>query len=188
MKTKLTPERHFYLVATSYAGPNPSEMRGSARWLDICTEPGVTNQSGEPRVTGWLGTTNDWSKSARGEFSSLVKARAGAARLGFSEEEDCTDDQHGEAGAPVERYHADDDPEIYPAGDWLDGVRHDLLKAAAKPGATVLSVRRALHAVCEFPSSGDDTSPDKTAEGRTVIVDGDDIDAEIQRAIDNGTQ
>lgn len=42
----------------------------------ITTEPGTTNMSHEVRTEGWLGTTNDISRHARGEFETLEEARA----------------------------------------------------------------------------------------------------------------
>lgn len=32
----------------------------------VCARPGRTNQSGEPRLTGWLGTTDNVARYARG--------------------------------------------------------------------------------------------------------------------------
>ena len=72
----------FYLIETDYVGPNQSDNI-DARRLDISTEPGRTNQSKEIRTEGWLGTTNDWSMIAHGEYSTIGGAvEAAIAVLG----------------------------------------------------------------------------------------------------------
>lgn len=78
----------FYLLSSDYVGPDKRDshgnIRGDSEVMSICTEPGRTNQSREVRVEGWLGTTNDTSRRAHGEFVTVEEARAEAARLGFT--------------------------------------------------------------------------------------------------------
>ena len=68
-------KKKFYIIEYNYVGPN----QGDRRWVDfdsleIQTEPGVTNLSHEPKITGWLGTYNDISQTAHGEYPSLKAA------------------------------------------------------------------------------------------------------------------
>ena len=71
----------FYVISTSYIGPNQHTVNDARNILDgdyyeICTTPGITNMSKEVRIDGWLGSTNDWSKTAHGEFETIEAARA----------------------------------------------------------------------------------------------------------------
>lgn len=61
---------------------------GDTRIIRIQTTPGKTNLSHQKRTKGWLGTSNDYSEYARGEFKSIEDARAEAHRLGFTEEDE----------------------------------------------------------------------------------------------------
>ena len=89
--------------------------------MDICTVPGRTNQSGEERTDGWLGTTNNVYMAAHGEFETQEQAEAAAAAMGYT----CTrnewiTDADLEFGV-VARYRTIDDArETWEAGDWLD--------------------------------------------------------------------
>jgi hypothetical protein len=70
----------FYVLTCSYAGPNPQEHMDD----DVCTietQPGRTNSSHEIKTDGWLGTTNDWSRSAHGAFDTEAEARAEVAAI-----------------------------------------------------------------------------------------------------------
>jgi hypothetical protein len=110
----------YYLVEKEYLGPDRRDSSGKplgdARTLYIQLEPGRTNVSNEPRDLGWLGTTNDIDRWARGAFRTLEEARQEARKLGFTE--------------PVRDFEPDDEvleawvsPEAareqWDAADWL---------------------------------------------------------------------
>jgi hypothetical protein len=65
----------YYVISTCYVGPNP-QQKLNLDTIGIYTVPGRTNSSREIRTNGWLGTTNDWSKFAYGEFETIEDARA----------------------------------------------------------------------------------------------------------------
>ena len=64
----------FYVVSSEYVGPNPGETPEGTT-MGIYRTPGKTNQSHEERIDGWLGTTNDVSETAHGEFETIEEAR-----------------------------------------------------------------------------------------------------------------
>lgn len=79
----------YYLIENDYVGPNSNDERywgAKGHYLAISEEPGRKNMSKEPCSDGWLGTTNDWSQHAHGEFETLAEAKAAAAELGFEVE------------------------------------------------------------------------------------------------------
>lgn len=43
--------------------------------------PAITNGSGEERIHGWCGTTDDWAVVAHGEYASLEAARAAITEI-----------------------------------------------------------------------------------------------------------
>lgn len=59
----------FYPVLLEYVGPNTQMTQHLTRRIRVEASPGLTNMGHEPRVTGWLGTTGEWSKTALGELS-----------------------------------------------------------------------------------------------------------------------
>jgi hypothetical protein len=72
----------YYVIRHDYAGPNPawkggSNNPGNRTHYTIETEPGRKNLSGEVCTDDgeWLGTTNDWSATAGGEYATLEAAR-----------------------------------------------------------------------------------------------------------------
>lgn len=65
----------YYVVETNYVGPNPGQHLND-HTFEITTKAPRTNMSGEVRTNGWLGTTNDWSKTAHGAYDSVDEARA----------------------------------------------------------------------------------------------------------------
>lgn len=69
----------YYLIHRVYAGPNHDQHELDAEQLIVQCEPGRTNMTHEPRIDGWLGTTNDWAEYARGEFVSADELVAYAA-------------------------------------------------------------------------------------------------------------
>jgi hypothetical protein len=63
----------YYITSSEYIGPNRPKVDTR---ITIMTAPGRTNMSNEARLTGWLGTTNDFSCYAHGEFETEEAARA----------------------------------------------------------------------------------------------------------------
>jgi hypothetical protein len=78
----------FYLVEREYVGFDECDSRGNpigdSRVMEIRSVPGVTNMSRQARIDGWLGTSGDIAKYARGEYATLDEARAEANRRGFT--------------------------------------------------------------------------------------------------------
>ena len=72
-------ERQYYVIFSRYVGPNADDRdanaHGNRDYYTIQREPGTTNMSGEELTEGWLGTTNDWSETACGEFATEAEAR-----------------------------------------------------------------------------------------------------------------
>ena len=63
-------------------------------YVRMSDEPGVSNVSREPRVSGWLGTTNGTSRTALGVFTSQTAAnRAARQALGYSARQGRVDDE-----------------------------------------------------------------------------------------------
>jgi len=58
-----------FLVEDEYIGPNRASKGQRAHLIRVLDTPARTNMSGEARITGWLGTTDDWYREALGEFS-----------------------------------------------------------------------------------------------------------------------
>lgn len=112
-------ETRYYLVERRYVGP---ERSGPAprHTIAITTEPPRTNMSGEIRLTGWLGTTNDWAEYAHGEYATLDAAEA-AAREGWETYEIEDQDEYMDDPAVVQVIGlGDHDPrDEWEAGDWL---------------------------------------------------------------------
>jgi hypothetical protein len=121
----------YYLVEANYVGPNKKDSDGN-RYphgeLFIQTCPGTTNMSHEERVTGWLGTTNDISQTAHGEFNALEDARAAADALGYTEADDvgCDDPDVIEM-----RLSEQDALEQWEAEEWLEPASASDLHIAA---------------------------------------------------------
>jgi len=120
-----------YLITTAWTGPAPNPPDPSQYGVEytVLAEPGRTNQSGEPRVTGWLGTTNDWYEYAHGEFESVEAAREYAEEHAGGEvydapEADCAND--AEQGILACWYDAERAAEYWPAEEWLHDVRGEL--------------------------------------------------------------
>lgn len=80
----------FYVISVSYTGPNDRDSRGNflgdTETMSITTEAPRTNMSREIRVNGWLGTTNDWSHYAHGEFEVYEDALGYVKNEGFTED------------------------------------------------------------------------------------------------------
>jgi len=70
----------YYIIERDYVGPNQDQDQyADSHYVLIQSEPGRTNSSNEPRIAGWLGTTNDWCESAHGEYETLEEAREAIA-------------------------------------------------------------------------------------------------------------
>jgi hypothetical protein len=67
----------YYITSSEYIGPNHPKVDTC---ITIMTVPGRTNVSREVRLAGWLGTTNDHSCYAHGEFETIDAARAHVAQ------------------------------------------------------------------------------------------------------------
>jgi len=71
----------YYVIETNYTGPNRFSVNDAKNILDgqfyqIFTTPQKTNMSHEERIDGWLGATNDWSRTAHGEFATIAAAQS----------------------------------------------------------------------------------------------------------------
>lgn len=65
----------FYVLSSENVGPNADDNKNSHTYW-VSTEPGITNMSRQVKLEGWLGTTNDVTEYAHGEFNSLEEAKA----------------------------------------------------------------------------------------------------------------
>ena len=70
----------FYLIEKEYVGPNHDQYL-NAHQVRVQTVPGLTNMTKESRVSGWLGTTNDWSLHAHGVYETREAAEAAARAM-----------------------------------------------------------------------------------------------------------
>jgi hypothetical protein len=77
----------YYIIEQKYVGPN-ADRHPDVDTIWISTVPGIANGTGKPQITGWLGTTNDWSRYAHGEYPTLQAARDVLETL-FGEIRDC---------------------------------------------------------------------------------------------------
>jgi hypothetical protein len=64
----------YFIIHREYVGPDQHQYIDTDTYR-IQTIPGLTNRSHEPRIIGWLGTTNDWSEYAHGQFDTEQEAR-----------------------------------------------------------------------------------------------------------------
>lgn len=64
----------YYIVETSYTGPNQQDHLNDDT-IEIRTSPAVNNQSQEPCIEGWCGSTEDWTVHAYGEYDTLLDAQ-----------------------------------------------------------------------------------------------------------------
>ena len=69
----------YYPIRVAYTGINRADRhqyaRGNRDHYEIRRAPGRTNMSHQPLTDGWLGTTDDWSRTALGECETLDQAR-----------------------------------------------------------------------------------------------------------------
>lgn len=110
----------YYLIESQYVGPNRKDSQGNrypSGELTIETSPGVRNMSREPAIAGWLGTTNDWSLTAHGEYETLEAAQAAADDLGYTE---VSESEYDDTPDVIEtRVSKADAREQWDASDWL---------------------------------------------------------------------
>jgi hypothetical protein len=108
----------FYLISIEYVGPNTLDSKGNiigdSETVQITTTPPRTNMSDEVMINGWLGTTNDWSSHALGEFKTLEDALSELKSLGFTSEVESE-----ENGVFSEWQKPSAALEKWSAGDWL---------------------------------------------------------------------
>lgn len=86
----------FYLIELSYVGPNQPKGPLGQR-IRVRQEPGRKNMSGELCSEGWLGTTDDWDKTAIGEFDehgTREKLKEYDIQLPNTSRPRCTDYSH----------------------------------------------------------------------------------------------
>lgn len=94
----------YYIVETIYVGPNPYGAQNiDADRIEIRTEPARANMSGEVRIDGWCGTTDNWSVYAHGEYDTLADARKAVIDI-FGECRECELDEYHPRGCVVEAY------------------------------------------------------------------------------------
>lgn len=62
----------YYVISSEDIGPNAEPLN---EIVTITTEPGRTNLSNEIKIDGWLGTSNNTSDRAHGEFDTLESAK-----------------------------------------------------------------------------------------------------------------
>ncbi|GGB53132.1 hypothetical protein GCM10011607_12050 [Shewanella inventionis] len=108
----------YYVIQSEYAGANTHDsaghILGDTTEMTITTTIGLKNMSKEPCTEGWLGTTNDWSSTARGEFNSLEEALGYVHSEGYTEEkEDSECDEISVWVTPESKM------EKWNAGDWV---------------------------------------------------------------------
>lgn len=116
----------FYLIVSEYVGPNKLDSTGAiigdSAVASITTECGRTNMSREKRSNGWLGTTNDNSVTAHGEFDTIDEARGAAATLGYTQPYEPDENEYD--SAVVEQWVSESAArDQWDAGNWfLNGL------------------------------------------------------------------
>lgn len=66
---------NYYLIQIRNVAPHSPKYPLDTTYV-IQTRPGVTNMSSEPKIDGWLGTTDDIAQYAEGEFAAFADALA----------------------------------------------------------------------------------------------------------------
>lgn len=69
-----------YVIEMEYVGADQNRALNSHFYI-VQDHPGLLNMSKEPCLQGWLGTTNDWSEHAHGEFETLAEAQEAIEKL-----------------------------------------------------------------------------------------------------------
>ncbi|CAE6779599.1 hypothetical protein [Nitrospira defluvii] len=70
----LAEQATYYVVECEYVGPDPDQHTNTHTY-EITTTPPRLNMSHEICTDGWLGTTNDWSRTAHDAFETKADAR-----------------------------------------------------------------------------------------------------------------
>jgi hypothetical protein len=90
---ELTSPR-WYLIEIKYIGPNRESKGRRAHMVRVLDQPARTNLSGEIRLEGWLGTTDDWDEHALGEFTKEEAVTYLSKHFGLDAEKESI--KHGE--------------------------------------------------------------------------------------------
>jgi hypothetical protein len=116
----------YYVVEREYVGPDRNRNRREHTY-SVTTEPARTNMGRQPITSGWAGTTNDVSVTARGEYPTLTAAVAAIAALcdedGYREDETADLDNHEVARyahGSLEPWSADE------SGDWAAACQDEV--------------------------------------------------------------
>jgi hypothetical protein len=166
-------DKTYYLISEKYVGPNEKDscgnFYGDGTIMRIETIPGTKNMSGEECTDGWLGTTNDYSRDAHGEFETLEDAREAAHKLGYTQK--CKKNSHDDE--IIEEWISEaDSRDKWDASDWFDGIGRDGVideyKITAK---TTDSEIRSMVKKAEESARDDNTELFRTDEYFTEIRD-----------------
>lgn len=103
----------YYIIETCYVGPNQNQDRYvDFDKIEISLSPATTNSSHEVCISGWCGTTDDFSVHAHGEYSTLEEARAAISERFGGEVRKC--DANGDSFEPDQ----EDVVEVYKPGKY----------------------------------------------------------------------
>ena len=108
----------YYIIETKYVGPNPHAEGADVNRVEISLSPTVTNSSGEVRIKGWCGVTNDWAVYAHGEYETLDAAVTAIAEI-FGDVRD--------ADANGDKFESDDEyaVRVYKPGKFIPMSREN---------------------------------------------------------------
>lgn len=76
----LAEQDAYYVVECEYVGPD-KDRHTNDHTYEITSTPPRTNSSHEICTDGWLGTTNDWARTAHGAFETEADAREAVQEL-----------------------------------------------------------------------------------------------------------
>lgn len=106
----------YYVIESKYVGPNQDQAQYcDVDTIGIYTTPGKTNMSREVKLEGWLGTTNDWSEYAHGEYETVEAAEA-AIRAKWEHVRDTT--PGGDSFLSVAQYPDDECVALFKPGQY----------------------------------------------------------------------
>ena len=118
--------KKYYVLISTYVGPNTRDGNHprpeEEKYLTIQTAPGHKNLSGEICTEGWLGTTDDYSLEACGEFDTLESARQYADEEGFTEDDEDRWLIEFEEEVVEVRITPEMQADQLDAGDWFSGT------------------------------------------------------------------
>jgi len=143
----------YYVIEKEYVGPvdfnTGYDLLVNGHFFEVRDEPGRKNMSGETAVGSrtepvWLGTTNDWSATARGEYETEDAAIANACALAEGYGHGHRFVEAGEPGAldGYPRAYVGDEAwsNLVDAGEWLSDLSYEEL--GINPGMTDLEIER----------------------------------------------